>query len=580
MPLSLSRREMLSLTTRTAAAITAAEFFANATVAVASSNEDRRYRDAFQRLDKFVEQYMKEMYAPGMTLGVATRDGIARVVSYGLSDTKLQQKVTPEQLFHIGSITKSFCAIVCLQLREEGKLDLDRPVTEYAPWFRVKSKYKPITAHHLLTHSAGLPGNPPTFLPDPEAAHETAYAPGEGFHYCNMAFDVLGNIIRSLDGRPWREAVRERILKPVGMNATEPIITLANRDRAALSYSIYRDDVPFAREGRMGESGPLIIDRASGSIASTPHDMALYMQALLNRGKLPNGKRILSEESFALMSKAHIKAEEFGPTASYGYGIVVDSMDGHTILRHTGGMLSFASAMQLDMDEGVGAWASINAMQGYRPNPVAVFTLKSLRAANAKSALPEMPKPQPWYRVPNAADYAGVFTAADGSKRVFLAENDRLFLLDGSHRIWMEQKGGDIFLAYDAELSGQLFVFGRAESRPGEKTAPPVVEVGHGPHWYVGDKYTGPREAAYPKEWDAFTGHYRSDNPWEGSIHILVRKGKLLADGVVPLEPMPDGRFRLQDEPNSPEWVRFLHPANGMTMLMSLAGANFWRVQD
>ena len=67
--------------------------------------------------------------------------------------------------------------------------------------------------------------------------------------------------------------------------------------------------------------------------------MGRYIRMLANKGRGPNG-RVLSEEGFALLSKAHIKAEEFGPTASYGYGIAVDSEDGHAILKHTGGMVS------------------------------------------------------------------------------------------------------------------------------------------------------------------------------------------------------------------------------------------------
>ena len=63
------------------------------------------------------------------------------------------------------------------------------------------------------------------------------------------------------------------------------------------------------------------------------------------------------------MTRAHTKAGTFGPTASYGYGLAVDTFDGHTIVRHTGGMVSFASSMQVDLDEGVGVFASINAMQ-------------------------------------------------------------------------------------------------------------------------------------------------------------------------------------------------------------------------
>ena len=75
--------------------------------------------------------------------------------------------------------------------------------------------------------------------------------------------------------------------------------------------------------------------------------MARYLRMLLNSGQRGSG-RIVSAESFALLSTAYIKAPEFSPTASYGYGIAVDGLDGHKILRHTGGMTCFASSIHVD----------------------------------------------------------------------------------------------------------------------------------------------------------------------------------------------------------------------------------------
>src|SRR6202034_2341585 len=106
-----------------------------------------------------------------------------------------------------------------------------------------------------------------------------------------------------------------------------------------------------------------------------------------NHGQGQN-KRIVSEESFTLFSTPYIQAEEFSPTASYGYGIAVDTLDGHKILRHTGGMVSFASSIHIDLDGGVAAFASINAMQGYRPTPVTQYAVQLMRAEREAKPLP------------------------------------------------------------------------------------------------------------------------------------------------------------------------------------------------
>jgi hypothetical protein len=73
-------------------------------------------------------------------------------------------------------------------------------------------------------------------------------------------------------------------------------------------------------------------------------------------------RRLISEESFTLFSTPHIKADEFSPTSFYGYGIAIDTLNGRKILRHIGGMVAFASSMHVDLDGGVAAFASINAM--------------------------------------------------------------------------------------------------------------------------------------------------------------------------------------------------------------------------
>src|ERR1051326_1398155 len=82
------------------------------------------YKTLQKPLDRFVEQYLRGMNAPGMTLALADRDGVQRVVTYGFSDTETHTRVKPDELFQIGSISKSFVSLCLLQLRDEGKLDL------------------------------------------------------------------------------------------------------------------------------------------------------------------------------------------------------------------------------------------------------------------------------------------------------------------------------------------------------------------------------------------------------------------------------------------------------------------------
>jgi CubicO group peptidase (beta-lactamase class C family) len=527
---------------------------------------------AFTRLDEFITRHMKETGAPGLTLALANREGLLRVSTYGLADVKTGARVLPETLFQIGSISKSFVAVALLQLRDEGKLDLHKPVAQYLPWLRIKSGFEPVTTHHLLSHTAGLPGAP--LLLDALLSELPAGSkPGTHFLYSNTGYNILGFLVEALDGRPFAAAMRARVLEPLGMRASAPVISNETRGRMAVGYQPFQEDRPFPLRGRLAEAPWIEMDMGAGSIAATPSDMAAYVSALLNRGATPRG-RLLSEESFRLMTTPVIKTPFRGEDASYGYGLWISDIGGHTRLRHTGGMVAFSSALDLDLDEGVGAFASVNAnLSGYRPVAVARFAIDALTAARAGGPLPALPAPQAApEEIKNAADYAGTFTSPDGRKLTFAPEGgDKLFMLRGGERIRLERSrvGGDQFIAIHPDFDLYRLAFTREKGR--------VVEVSYGADWYAGANYAGARTFNYPKEWDAFRGHYYNDSPWYGGSRVVIRKGQLLLDGAQPLVQTDDGSFMLAGDESAPDRIRFESIVNGKAMRMNFSGIPFRR---
>jgi hypothetical protein len=296
---------------------------------------------------------------------------------------------------------------------------------------------------------------------------------------------------------------------------------------------------------------------------------------LINAGATPKG-RVVSAAGFELFATPHMPAEHFGPGTSYGYGIAIDQLDGHTRLRHTGGMVSFASALEVDRDSRVGVFASINAMQGFRPRPVAEYALRLMRACREGKVLPDIPPGDSPLHVEAAADYAGSYTALDGRKLVVAAEGDRLFLQYRNGRLPLEPWVGtnDAFIVPDAEFAEFALHF----TRSGADGKGPVVAAGWGDDWYAHPRHDGPAQFEVPAAWRQYVGHYRSEDPWVGSHRISLRAGRLWLDGVVPLEPAADGRFYLRDEPDSPEWVRFTDALHDRTLRMCLSGFELRRV--
>ena len=575
----VSRRNFLSTTARTAVALTASSFTVVEAAQAPTANSAAVRTPADTLLDQFIETYMKAMNAPGLTLGTANRTGPLRVASYGFSNPGLKQPVTPNQLFHIGSITKSFVALVLLQLHEEGKLDLQKPVLDYLPWLPIVTSYGAVSAHHLLTHTSGLPDALTLIPSDRSTRYAQAWKPGERFYYSNLGFDILGNLIEAVDGRTWPASVKARVLDKVGMHATSPVITNDIREQTTGSWVPYFEDRPYPRNGRLAPAANLQFDDAAGSIASTPGDMALYIQMLLNRGQALSA-RVISSDSFALMTKPWIKAPAFGPDASYGYGIAVETVEGHTILRHTGGMPSFMSAINLDLDAGVGAFASINAQQNYRPTPVALYAVQLMKAAVASKPSPSAPAIEDPKVVKNSADYVGVYTSPDG-KIIEITGDGALFATVAGRQIALQRSAGDSFIAADPMLTSAAFVFGRSKNEKDKDKPGQVVELMHGSTWYTNSKYSGPRTFSAPPEYASLTGTYLGTGPFEGaSANIVILKGELWAEGQSALERIGEFEFRPTEDAPNPERIEFLFIVNGKARLLKFSGADFFRFQS
>src|ERR1044071_1891118 len=297
--MNISRRTFISTSAKSALAVSVLHSFPTTLFAQSAAMQP-----VFAKLDDYIARHMRETGAPGMTLALANREGLIRVSTYGYADTKAGLRVVPETMFEIGSVSKSFVGLALMQLRDEGKLDLNKPVVEYLPWLKINSKFEAITTHHLLSHTAGLPAAP--LLLD-ALLHElpAAHAPGKRFVYCNTGYNILGFLIEALEKRPFAEAMRARMLTPLGMTASAPIITNDLRKQMAIGYEPLAEGKPFPLNGPLAEAQWLEVDIAAGSIASTPSDMAKYMRMLANRGALPKG-RLISEESFDLFTKPAI----------------------------------------------------------------------------------------------------------------------------------------------------------------------------------------------------------------------------------------------------------------------------------
>lgn len=540
------------------------------------------FEAALARLDAYAERQLRARATPGMTVGLTDRERLLGVRTYGYANVDSRQPVAPETLFEIGSIGKSFTSIALMQLREEGLFDPQAPITDYLPWWRVQSRHAPIRCHHLLSHTAGLITGS-DFSPDQRFEawalrdSEASTPPGERFHYSNIGYKTLGMALEAITGRAWAAVVRDGILDPLGMRDTDPRITHETRKRLAQPYRRFYDDRPGHPSQPLVPAPWLETDTGDGCVSSTAADMAAYLRMLLNRGRGPGG-RLISEESFDLLTQ-RVSARRVGdgPEMHYGYGLMTWEEGGHAFLGHSGGMVGYSAQMTGDQTAGLGVFVAINGPGNARE--VAAYALQLLTAAANDQSLPDPPPTGDPARIPDAADYAGVYRGGADGDLTLVAEGDRLAIEQAGERIPLEERGADTFVTPHPAFDRFPLVVAR-------DAAGRVVELSHGPRWRVCAAYAGPTTFDYPAEWEAFAGHYRSHNPWSPNFRVLLRKGQLFIawpaepDGFNPedvLTPLPDGSFRVSDDPGNPERVRFDTVVNGEAWRAHVSGCEYYR---
>lgn len=537
---------------------------------------------------RYARQVLDEGQTPGIVVALTSREGWLAVDALGVADVKTGRPVTADTLFEIGSISKTFTALAALRLAEQGRFDPRLPVRQYLPWFEVRSDYPPITGHHLLSHTAGLPRNRDDLPASKYMAwavreQRLVYPPGERFHYSNVGYQVLSAALEAIEHRPLAEIVTDRVLRPLAMDDTRAKITNEVRSRLAQSYMDSFDDRPVHPSHPLAEATWLEFDTGDGNVVSTAADLAKLLRMLLARGETPQG-RFLSAESFELFVDAP-GILEMAPGNRYGYGIVTRHESGATEIFHYGGMVGFISAMRGELESGLGAVAFVNGGPGYAI-PVALYALRAMRAAQAGEPIPDPPPAADRRHVEDAGQYAGTFRSPSGDRRLEVtAEGDRLFVSSPSwsvdEKVPLETYADDAFYASHSEIEGLdlfLFRFGRGDDGK-------VVEVSHGEDWYVGEGYRGPHEFEVPESWRAFPGHYRSFSPWFSNFRVLLLKGELLlvtprspetsfrVHRLVELEP---GLFQVDEEP-TPERVAFDTVIDGQAQRAVWTGHPFYR---
>ena len=304
---------------------------------------------------------------PGAVLGIWA-DGEEILACSGVLSAATGVETTPCSLFQVGSITKLWTATMIMQLIEEHRLSLDATVSDVLPGTRISAADigGRVTIRHLLSHTSGLDGDLFTDTGrgddcvrryvDELATAASVFPPGATYSYCNSGFVLAGRVIEALDGRPWEESLRDRLIGPLLLTSTVTLPEEAILHRAATGHE-HGDPVHIW--GLPRSLGP------AGTITGSAHDLLVFARLHLDGGLTAEGKRLLGPDTVATMQRRQAAIPLFTEQdASAGLGWRRSRWHGRLVIGHDGGTIGQTSFLRIVPDARVAVCLLTNSYQG------------------------------------------------------------------------------------------------------------------------------------------------------------------------------------------------------------------------
>jgi len=315
---------------------------------------------------------------PGVSAAVITADGKTVAIASGVARrAPHEEPLTINGKMLSGSIGKTYCAVVVMQLIAEGKLDLEEKVSKYLgrlDWFGRLPNASSLTVRSLMNHTSGIPEHVMSdrFLralaDDPWRSWsfadllrfsldvEPLFAVGASWAYADTNYLVLGAIIEEVTGRAYEEELRDRVLSPLGLRDTLPT-TRPRLDDLVSGYTrlsgVFPVPTEVAVDGRYAMNPQF--ERTGGGLCSTATDLARFGHALFA------GDLVRDDLRLAMVSAAIDGSERLGPGGAYGLGVIVQQTDAGTWWGHRGIMPGYLSGFAYYPDRGITVAVQVNS---------------------------------------------------------------------------------------------------------------------------------------------------------------------------------------------------------------------------
>ena len=413
----------------------------------AMSTATRVHPEVASNLDllcAWIESQMAYSGQPGLSIGIVHDQELVWARGFGFANVEKQGAASPTTRYRIASITKLFTSTAILILRDEGKLQLDDPVTRHLPWFNIRQRYPdapPITIRHLLTHTSGLPreaafpywsdANFPTREQVRKALprQETSYPTETRWKYSNLALSLAGEIVAAVSGADYEEFVQRRILDPLGM--TETYVRSPPRDDSELAVGYGRRMPGGGRSVRPFTDSRGITPAAN--MATSVADLARFAM-LQFRDRPAGGDQILRGSTLREMQRVHWL--DPGWKVGWGLGFKITRDRDVTYIGHSGRVPGYRTQLLLRPAAKIAVIVLSNA-DDCDPLAYANRVFRWVGSALVERAVPESEPVTPdsgWHR------YIGKYQNAWGDIQV-MVYNGQLVIVDPASSDPMESVG-------------------------------------------------------------------------------------------------------------------------------------------
>lgn len=316
---------------------------------------------------EWIERAMVDAHVPGLALALATRAGIIYSRGFGVTSMEEGMPVTPSTLFRVASVTKPMTGTMIMRLVDRGLIDIDRPVTDYLPWFKVSDAdaTERMTPRMLLVHTSGIPHDHKPFGPrGPEAlearvrneipAYPLLARPGQKWAYSNAGTHIVAHIAEVVAGKYYADLMQELIFDPLGMTRTtfDPTVAMTY----PLAQSHVRDDDGLIRvEHRQPINSA---NNASGQAYSTVEDVARFATLHLGSGMF-GGERLISSE---LINAMHAPQAVVDDRRSYGLTFFITDHGSQRWIGHSGGIAGYRTRFEMNAKAGTAVIIAMNRL--------------------------------------------------------------------------------------------------------------------------------------------------------------------------------------------------------------------------